>query len=178
MSKQGILQGVVGVGMVLLAALLTAHQPTTTRAAGPRDGPHNCYNVQLMIMPDKGGSGLGHIGLNYRIHNLWARPCTLRGFPGLELLDRNFHSLPTHPQRGNGYLIGNVPAHQVQLDSRHDAYFALEYSDNPVGHETCLHARYLMLIPPNDNLPDVTYSRIDPCGGKINVSPVGSRPTF
>lgn len=170
----------IGVDIVglLLATMAITPRATLTQAAGPRDTIRNCYNVQLTITPDKGGAGLGHISLIYRIRNLWSRPCTLQGFPGLEMLDRNFHSLPTHLQRDNGYLIGDVPVRRIRLDQSHDAYFALEYSDNPVGSQTCPHARYMMIIPPNDNLPDVAYSYVAPCGGTIDVSPVRLRPNF
>lgn len=174
-----IRQGIVVVSVVLLLATVAlAHWAANARAAGPRDTLHNCYNIQLMVTRYKSGVGLGHIGLVYRIHDLWDRPCTLQGFPGLELLDRDFHSLPTHLEHDNGYLIGDVPTRQVHLDEHHDAYFALEYHDNPVGSEACPGAHYLMIIPPSDRLPLVTYSRITACGGVVDVSPVQYQPAW
>lgn len=179
MLRRWIAQGIVVVGVaLLLATAAIVHRTAMTQAAAHRNTPHNCYNIQLMITRDKSAMGLGHIALIYRLHDLWDRPCTLQGFPGLESLDRNFHSLPTHLEHNNGYLIADFPARQVQLDQRHDAYFALEYHDSPVGNEACPRARYLMIIPPNDRLPVVTFSRIIACGGLIDVSPVQSQPAW
>jgi hypothetical protein len=147
---------------------------------------HRCYNIQLLVRAVRSQGATGHIGIIYRIHNTWGDTCTLQGYPGAELLDRQFHSLPTRVHRGNGFIIsGNPPQPQVTLDSGHDAYFGLEYEDVPTGNEPCPRAPYLMVTPPNNNLPVVTYSYggrsqgvITPCGGDITVSPVHATETF
>jgi hypothetical protein len=131
----------------------------------------------LVIRPIKGGVALGHVDVIYRIRDLWGGPCSLQGYPSVELLDRNFHSLPTHLKRDHGYIISGIRAHRVVLNEQHDAYFALEYHDVPIDNQPCGSTPYLMIFPPNDNLPVVTYSGVGtPCGGDIVVSPVESTP--
>src|SRR5579884_2087818 len=138
--------------------------------------PSRCNNYQLTIRYVSGGAALGHIGIIYRIHNLSGHPCTLQGYPGVELFNRNFHSLPTHVSRGGGYIIVGRPREPlVALDDRHDAYFGLEFHDVPADNQSCTQVRYLMITPPNDYLPIVIRSGgIAPCGGQVIVSPVHS----
>jgi hypothetical protein len=143
-------------------------------------GISRCSNVQLLIRPRAEQGAAGTVLVEYRIHDLQSASCSLQGFPGLELLDRNFHSLPTHVTRGDGVnIIARVPVRQVILDQQHDAYFLLEYHHIPTGSQSCPSAPYVMVTPPNDFLPDVTYSRIDyVCGGNLWVSAVMSTPAF
>jgi hypothetical protein len=151
-------------------------------ASAPR-----CPNTQLLIQSVQSQGATGHIGIVYRIHNLASSACTLQGYPGAELLDRQFHSQPTTVQRGHGYIIaGSPPRPQVTLDAGHDAYFGLEYSDVPSGAAACPRSPYLMITPPDDRLPVVTYASTSPgmvgaitaCRGTIVVSPVHATRTF
>jgi Protein of unknown function (DUF4232) len=142
-----------------------------------------CSNIQLTIRSVQSQGAAGYIGVIYRLHNMWNQPCTLFGYPGLLLLDRNFHSLPTHLHRGAGSLIGGFPARLVRVGPYGNAYFALGYSDVQVGNQPCRKGFYLMIIPPNDFLPVVTYATtpgraILACSGNIDISPVTARPRF
>src|SRR5437868_951096 len=55
-----------------------------------------CSNIQLAIEPmNKGlGAALGHIGRWYRVRELWGPPCSLQGFPRVQLLDARHHPSP------------------------------------------------------------------------------------
>lgn len=136
----------------------------------------NCSNIQVSIRPYKSSAGAGHVGIMYQIHNLWNRPCGLFGYPGVKLLDAQFSTLPTQLTRGLGYLVGGRSPRLVHLGPHGSAYFLLEWDHIPTDAESCPVARYLMITPPNDYLPVVTYaasgSGITPCGGKIIASPV------
>lgn len=153
------------------------------RAAPPLQDPHTCYNIQLNIRSGQSQGAAGHIAIIYRLHNMWGQPCTLFGYPGVLLLDRNFFTLPTHLHRGPGGIVGRIPPQLVRLGPHGNAYFTLGYSDVPVNNQPCKTAYYLMITPPNDYLPVVTYSTtprygIIACSGNINVSPVTPRPRF
>lgn len=135
-----------------------------------------CMNVQLSVSPGGGlGAATGHLGVWFRLHNLRRSACSLQGFPGVELLDKNFQSLPDPVQR-SGYMISpSLPKRMVVLDRSHDAYFALEYGDVPNMNHPCRSGvPYVMVIPPNDRLPIVGYARIGyQCfGDRVDVSPV------
>jgi hypothetical protein len=114
---------------------------------------------------------------------MWGQECTLYGYPGVQLLNRQFLTLHTTVVRGQGYLVGPIPSRLVRVAAYGNAYFALGYSDVPVNSQPCPAARYLMIFAPNDFLPVVTYAvprggSITACGGNINVSPVTARPRF
>jgi hypothetical protein len=145
--------------------------------------PRTCHNVQLAIRPQSSQGAAGHIALIYRIHNLSNRSCTLFGYPGVQLLDRNFISVPTTVHRGPGGLVGAFVPRTVTLGAGGNAYFALGYSDVPVNNHPCSSARYLMIFAPNDFLPVVTYASaprggLITCTGNVDVSPVTAHPRF
>jgi len=182
MSRASIMAGTwAAVVAVLMGSALLVHSDMPVQAAPPTFTPH-CSSAQLLIRPINRGLGAaaGTVGRWYRLHELWGGHCRLRGFPGVELLDRNFHTLPRHISRGHGMIISDaVPIHRVILDQQHDAYFALEFTDVPNGNRPCRSAPYLMFIPPNDRLPVVTYSGgLAPCPGQVVVSPVEPTPTL
>jgi hypothetical protein len=175
MKGSTIMRAVV-LGSVLASATLTVGHGTAVRAARVAV-ISRCTNVQLLIRPTSIGTGAaGHLARLYRAGLLFGGSCSLQGYPGVELLDRNFHTLPTHLKRGNGDILhGPFATPRVVVGRRHPAYFALEYSDVPVGNLPCVAAPYLTITPPNDFLPVVTFSGgILPCAGNIVVSPVES----
>jgi len=135
-----------------------------------------CRNTQLTIRYQSSNGAAGHIAIIYRIHNLSAQACRLFGYPGVQLLDRQFLSLPTTVHRGAGSLVGPIAKQLVRVAAHGNAYFALGYSDVPVMNQPCKTAYYLMVFAPNDVLPVVTYAfghaGIIACTGNIFVSPV------
>lgn len=170
--------------LLVVTAVIFVLPANQTHAAGSRSGLHQsasrCSNLQLSVRAIGSQGAAGTIGILFRMHKTWGNGCTVQGYPGAELLDRQFHSLPTHVSRARG-----AAEPLVLLDSGHDAYFSLKYSDVPMGNATCPRAPYLMVTPPNDRLPIVTYTHggnsqayVSPCGGNLTVSPVHASPTF
>ncbi|MGH2448899.1 MAG: DUF4232 domain-containing protein [Chloroflexota bacterium] len=166
---------------VAFAAAGVAH--STSAAPAASGSVHRCYNIQIMVRPYRTGPGAaGHVHLLYRVHNLWGGACTLYGYPGMLLLNRYFYSLPTHVKRSSGMGQRRL----VTLDSNHDGYFEVAYSDVPSGPGPCRAAPYLMITIPNANLPIVTYSHTNhvgpnpfaPCRGQIDVGPIESTARF
>ncbi len=159
----------------------TAQAGRVDAARAPQAAPR-CQNIHLLIRPYSSNGAAGTIGLVYRIHNLSRRDCFLEGYPGLQLLDRNFVSMPTTVIRGGSFLR-SIPRRYLALPAGHNAYFTLLYSDVPTGNGPCRTARNLMVIAPDNNLPVVTYAvphggGITACNGVVNVSPVTARPRF
>lgn len=151
-------------------------------AASPAAAVTRCQNVQLAIQPGQSNAGVGHVGIQYRVINTSQRTCQLYGYPGVVLLDANFSTLPTHLRRSGGYLGGSPQPRLVVLAPGKAGYFFLEWVHIPATGQTCPQARYLMIIPPNDFLPDVTWAAnggsITPCGGNVVVSPLEPKPIF
>jgi hypothetical protein len=151
-------------------------------AAHPAQTVRTCQNIQLHVQPQTSQGAAGTIAIIYRLHNLFGGACTLDGYPGIQLLDRNFLSLPTRTHRGGRGPV--VPQRTVRLPGHGNAYFALFYSDVPTaGQPPCATARYVMVIAPNTFLPVVTYATtrggsIHECSGNVWVTPVTARPTY
>jgi hypothetical protein len=144
---------------------------------------HRCANTQISIQPQTSQGAAGHIAIIYRIHNLAGQACTLYGYPGIQLLDRNFKSLPTAVHRGAGNLVGPIPPQLVRVAPHSNAYFAMGYSDVPVNNQPCPTAYYLMIFAPNDFLPVVSYASghhgsIVACSGNLYVTPVTAQPRY
>lgn len=176
------LRTAVGTAAVVVALISVwasgAVRPTagTALAASGR-----CANYQLLVTAVSGNGAMGHISEMFRIHDLLPGSCTLYGYPGALLLDRAFFSLPTHVTRAPWPAGGPGPA-TVTLSAGHDAYFVLGWVHFPTPGQTCPTAHYVMITPPNDRLPVVTYAGnssgmggIDACGGKLTVSPVAGK---
>lgn len=157
-----LVPGIAGAGRV--------HAATVTAQAVGR-----CTTAELDITPIGSSGGVGHIGLQFSIHNDSAQTCTLRGFPGALLLDGQQHPLPTTVQWGPGYLSGNRPVRMVTLAPGTDAYMTLEWVHIPSPGQTCPLAPYVLITPPNDTEAlQVSLGRgaIDACGGQLTAAPV------
>ncbi|HZS94799.1 MAG TPA: DUF4232 domain-containing protein [Chloroflexota bacterium] len=166
------------VGLIALVYISPASRPGAQPVAAAAG---RCANIQIHITPLRGSAGAGHVGVEYRMHNMWGSACTLQGYPGAELLGARFHTLPTHLHRGLGYLVGAQPVRLVTLPGHGNAYFILEWDQIRTQNQPCQIARYFMVIPPNDNMPVVTYAApnagfIRACSGNVTVSPVSGHP--
>jgi hypothetical protein len=136
-----------------------------------------CANIQLYVTPQRSNGSAGHIAILYQIHNIGGSACSLYGYPGIQLLDRSFHDLPTFSHRGALQLNGRRTPTTVIVPAHGSAWFAVEYQDIPADNGTCEFARYLMIFPPNDYLPVVARagqggSDVRACAGQIGLSPV------
>jgi hypothetical protein len=170
---------------VALAAGLPAARNLGARpavAAPVAQAVHNCPNFQLLPGIQGSQGAAGTIVMIYRLHNLFSGACTLYGYPGILLLDKNFGSEHTVVHRG--LPVGHaIPKQLVTVAGHGNAYFTLLYNQVPVGSQPCETARYLMITPPNDFLPIVTHAApggglIHPCTGNVYVSPVTAQPTY
>lgn len=165
------------------SSLIDIHPFAAARAQGSRRAAGTCRNIQLLIRAQSSNGAAGTIGIIYRIHNMWNRSCVLAGYPGVQLLDRKFQSIPTRVHRGGGFA-GPVPVRTTPIGGFGNAYFALFYSDVPaVNERPCATAGYVMIFAPNNFLPVVTYAftkggSITECTGNVYVSPVTAQPRY
>lgn len=179
------MKGMALAGSMLVAILLPIGTGPGVNAAGAarsvRAAP-TCRNTQLVVRAYTSQGAAGHIAIVYRIHNQRGLACSLVGYPGVQLLNRRFHSLPTTVVRGPGNLVGAIPVRVIRLPAHGNAYFAMGYSDVPAGRPCQAPAYYLMVWAPNDYLPVVTaavpHGSITSCTGVINVSPVTAHPRY
>jgi hypothetical protein len=168
--------------IVCLASAFWGATRSSPAAASQLAAPARCQNIQVDIQPGQTNGGAGHIGIQYRVLNISQQTCQMYGYPGAVLLAPSFSTLPTHLHRAGGYLGGSPKPRLVVLAPGQSGYFFLEWDHIPATGQTCPRARYLMITPPNDFLPDVVWAAnggsITPCGGEVFASPVEPKPIF
>jgi len=140
-----------------------------------------CSSSQLELSYAGTQGATGHLEATFRLRNVSPRNCTLRGYPGAELLNAAGHTIPTHLERGHGFFPDTllVPR-QVLLKPGTSAQFGLGFADNNeyVGGRPCPSAAWLKSAPPNASgalriaLTGSAHPRFAPCGGQLVASPV------
>jgi hypothetical protein len=150
------------------------------RAAG--DGPSRCHSNQLAVRIGFEGAALGHIGVTVRFVNVSEIACSLYGYPGLLMLDRAGHALPTEVQRGVAYTVPSVAERLVTLRPGGGAAFDAGWDDaTGYGSKQCPTSSRVLVTPPNAYRSIGVVWRIQPYGGGsiqhlrcglITVSPV------
>jgi hypothetical protein len=133
-----------------------------------------CHTNELSISQNDGQVAVGNVGVTFQLRSIAAQPCTLYGFPGLQLLDAAAQPLPTYlTWSRSGYLIGTVPERTLTLLPGDRVYFVLQFSDVPRPGDRCVAASNLRITPPNAFTSAVGQVHgIAPCGGRVTVSPV------
>jgi hypothetical protein len=77
-----------------IAALTLTCMPGARAAGAAAAAPSRCSTSQLVIWIDLPGSGTaGSFYYSLQFTNLGARPCTLRGYPGISAIDLAGHQL-------------------------------------------------------------------------------------
>ncbi len=111
-----------GVLLATLAVNIPVGDVSARGTAAPSAAAGGCQNYQLLIRPIQGSGAAGHYGVMYRIRNISNSGCTLSGFPGVQLLDTTFTTLPTHVTWSTN-LAGHHAVTLVQLGPNGTAYF-------------------------------------------------------
>lgn len=131
-----------------------------------------CRTAQLALAPDYGTGAAGHASLIFLIHNRSAQTCTLYGYPGLQLLDGAYRSLPTSLRWGDA---STPPRRFVSLAPGADAYIALTWTSIPRAGQLCPTAPFVRITPPNASASTIVWTGqggITACGGVVTASPV------
>jgi Protein of unknown function (DUF4232) len=153
---------------------------TSTSAASSS----TCKSTQLVASVGQGNGGAGTIYQTINFTNTGTTPCTLMGYPGMQLYSSGGATIPTTVVRGLGANPGTTPAAGaapalVTLAPKVAAQFTLRYEDVPVGNETsCPMSATAAVTPPNLFSSLTVALAIAPCNnGTVNVSPVYAAPT-
>jgi Protein of unknown function (DUF4232) len=166
----------------------TASSTTTTTTAATTTSSSaattsTCLPGQLSGSTGQGNGAAGTIETTVTLTNTSSSVCTLKGYPGMQLLSATGASLPTNVVRGGGQgflaAAANQPPALVTLAPNQTASFSLSYEDVPVGTETsCPTSAKAEITPPNDTGFLVIAFTADACGGgTIHVSPVYASTT-
>lgn len=143
---------------------------TTTGAAGPV----RCATAALTGSVVGSSGAAGTIETTVALKSTGTAPCSLAGYPGLQMLSASGSSLPTLVVRKGSYSFTSMAPTGVLVAPGQSAYFNIGYSDVPVGNESsCPTSASIEVTPPNafDHL--VMTAALAPCGGgTLVVSPV------
>ncbi|HVX22871.1 MAG TPA: DUF4232 domain-containing protein [Acidimicrobiales bacterium] len=147
---------------------------TTTSTAATTG---NCQPNQLQISTGQGTGAAGTISMTINLANSSSSTCTMKGYPGMQLLSSTGASLTTNVIRGGGQFPqgpATQPPSLVTLAPGQSATFALSYEDVPVGSETsCPTSARAEVTPPTDfGFLTVTLAITACNNGTVHVSPV------
>jgi hypothetical protein len=122
-----------------------------------------------------GSSGAaGTIETTVSLKSTAGSPCSLGGYPGLQLLSATGAPLPTSVVRKGSYSFTAMAPTTVTIAPGQSVYFNIGYSDVPEGSETsCPTSGGLEVTPPNATDHLSIEAKLAPCGGgTMAVSPV------
>ena len=185
---------VVGVGMLVAACSHTSTSstslpppttvpaaPTTTAApasttttdAGQVAGAR-CRSTVLSASIAGRSGGAGTLELVVDLTSKATVPCTLEGYPGLQMRDASGSALPTNVLRKGTYPFTSMNPTLVTLAPGGSARFNVGYSDVPVANESSCPASATMDVTAPNAYRSVSLSAtIAPCNhGTVVVSPV------
>ena len=136
---------------VALVACATLSVAGLAAAASPASATiPACGNSSLTVThtPSQGAAGHGAFVLLFR--NVSAHSCTLRGYPGLDALNKYAHVL-AHAQRTlHGYMGGAPAVSTVAIAAGHFASATVEWLNfNPVTTGACTFSRLVAATPAN-----------------------------
>ena len=146
--------------------------PTTTDAgqvAGAR-----CRSTVLSASIAGRSGGAGTLELVVDLTSKATVPCTLEGYPGLQMRDASGSALPTDVVRKGTYPFTSMNPTLVTLAPGGSARFNVGYSDVPVANESSCPASATMDVTAPNAYHSVSLSAtIAPCNhGTVVVSPV------
>jgi hypothetical protein len=164
---------VVQIGGLSVAPALAARPSGALRVAAAAS---TCQASDLAIAPDFSSGATGHIGIELRLHNISTRPCTMKGYATVVLLDGSRLPLLTVLRWGpGGFFNFNRPVRLVTLVPGGNAYMAMGWAHIPSPGQTCPPAPNLLVLTPRASsavLVSMGRGYVDACGGQIAVSAV------
>ncbi len=154
--------------------------PTPQPAPGgvlPAAAP--CRGPQLKLSNEGGDAGAGNRVVNIGVQNLGAQACSLTGYPGVTLQDRQGRTLTAiraEQSPGSYFTQGQAPT-PVTLQPQAKAAFEMAWNVVPhegEGETVCPTAARVRVTAPGDTSPVTLALTFTPCGGYVRVSPIRS----
>ena len=160
-----------------VAPVAKAGEVAASPGAGPVSAP--CKSPQLALSAEGGDAGTGNRVAIIGVQNIGTRACSLSGYPGVVVQDRQGRDLTTvraEQSLGSYFRAGQVPA-PVELKARAKAFFDLVWTVVPnetLGETVCPSAARVRMTAPGDTSAVSLDQEFTPCGRRIQVSPFRS----
>ena len=161
------------------AAALGQPDPRTTIYKGPVQIPLPCRNQALSVRHVTDDAAMGGVNLiEYAFKNISAAPCTLRGYPRFELLDKSGAVRPRGRAINSQQLAGDderQPPKLVTIEPGKEAGFRVYYNSGGAGYmgKPCPVSRRVRITAPGTTRRFVLREQIASCS-KVEVSAVRS----
>lgn len=148
------------------AAAGTAASSPTTEARATSTGPRTCALSDLYLSMGRKEAAAGSLYWTVRFTNTSTSSCTLRGYPGVSVLDAAHHRIgPAATRTGE-------PSPKVTLAPAHSASAVIRTANGPIGGPCLRTGTYLRIYPPNSYSADLVPARWTICSGTFTVGPV------
>lgn len=162
-----------------VSAMTPAVEPPAvpaTAAGGASAVPPPCRGPQLTLSVEGGDAGAGNRVVVLGVQNAGAALCSLTGYPGVMLQDRQGRELTgisAIETPGNYFRTGQTPV-PVRLEPRGKAFFDIAWTVAGAGSEAqrpCSSAARIRMTAPGDTSPVSLDQTLAPCGGRVRVGP-------
>ena len=152
--------------------------PTPQPAPGgvlPAAAP--CRGPQLKLSAEGGDAGAGNRVSNIGVQNISATACSLTGYPGVVLQDRQGRNLTAirSEQSLGSYFTQSQPPTPVLLAPQAKAAFELAWNVVPneaQGQTTCPNVARIRVTAPGDTSAVSMDMAFAPCSSRVRVSPL------
>jgi Protein of unknown function (DUF4232) len=160
--------GVAVLGLAAAVACGTGAAAAHTLGAQTAAATPRCLHRNLRLAAPQSNGAAGTIRLRFVLRNVGTTTCSFFGYPGMRLVNKHGHKLPTTVIRAPA-----TPQTVLVAPGRRASFYA-KYSDVPTGSETCPLATSALVWPPNDfrTLSAKFSFPAQACGGRITVYPV------
>ncbi|MGW2569114.1 DUF4232 domain-containing protein [Streptomyces sp. NPDC001537] len=172
-SRRGIaallsagLLGLAGAGAAWSATPATTTAATAATAA---QGPRTCAVSDLYLSMGRKEGAAGSVYWPIRFTNTSATSCTLRGYPGVSVLD------PAHRQIGPAATHSGRPFATVVLAPAHSASAVIRTTNGPVGGPCLRTGTYLRIYPPASFRAVLVPASWTICSHLFQVGPVNTQ---
>ncbi len=138
-----------------------------------------CRGPQLKLSTEGGDAGAGNRVANIGIQNIGSAPCSLTGYPGVVLQDRqgrNLTGIRSEQSPGSYFTQGQAPT-PVTLAPQAKAAFEIAWTvvaNEAQGERTCPNVARLRVTAPGDTAAVSMDMVFSPCSSRVRVSPIRS----
>jgi uncharacterized protein YecT (DUF1311 family) len=146
---------------------LAAVRRSLAQAAPERPAPAavtRCHTADLRARRGAGDAALGNRRTNFILTNASRRTCSLRGYPGMAVLDAAGAVLRDRVERGSGYLVTDPGPRRVVLPPGRSASYSLGFSGDVV--EGCADGAKVRITPPDERTSLTVSSIVTVCPGQ------------
>jgi hypothetical protein len=144
---------------------------------GTSAGSSRCHTSQLRVVSSRTTGAAGTVELSFRLLNTSLQRCTIYGFVGMQMVDAAGRNIPTRVVRNGGFLSTQPRPNFFTLAPGDAGTFQVQYSDVPVGSESCVQVSRLVVTPPDETATLSVAASFGPIcrGGELDVTPVRPR---